>query len=58
MSRRYQQSLNRQQQILLPACVEEYVSQNNIVRAIDAYINTIDVYELGFKNARSTLKAS
>jgi len=57
MSRRYQQSLNRQQEILLPARVEEYVSQNNIVRAIDAYINTIDAHELGFKNTQPTMKA-
>jgi len=57
MSRRYQQSLNRQQEILLPSRIDEYVSQNNIVRAIDAYVNTINVYELGFKNAQPIMKA-
>lgn len=57
MSRRYQQSLSRQQEILLPARVEEYVSQNNIVRAIDAYVNTLDAHELGFKHSQSAMKA-
>ena len=39
-SRRYQKTLNRQQEMLLPVRVEEYVSENNSVRAIDAYVNT------------------
>jgi transposase len=56
-SRRYQQTLNRQQEMLLPARVEEYVSQINIVRAIDAYVNTLDIYDLGFKNAQPVMKA-
>ncbi len=41
--RRYQQTLNRQQDMLLPPRVEDYVSQNNTVRAIDAYVNTLDL---------------
>jgi len=38
-SRRYQQTLNRQQEMLLPVRVEDYVSKHNTVRAIDAYAN-------------------
>jgi 3-hydroxymyristoyl/3-hydroxydecanoyl-(acyl carrier protein) dehydratase len=34
-SRRYQKTLNRQQDMLLPDRVEDYVSENNSVRAID-----------------------
>jgi len=37
-SRRNQPVLNRQQEMLLSPCVDEYVSQNNPVRAIDAYV--------------------
>jgi len=48
--RRYQQTLNRQQDMLLPPHVEDYVSQNNTVRAIDAYVNTLDLQQLDFKN--------
>lgn len=50
--RRYQQTLNRQQDMLLPPRVEDYVSQNNTVRAIDAYVNTLDLQQLDFKNTQ------
>jgi len=50
-TRRYQPSLNRQQEMLLPSRVEDYVSQNNTVRAIDAYVNTLDLKELKFQHA-------
>lgn len=55
--RRYQQTLNRQQEMLLPAHVEDYVSQHNGVRAIDAYVNTLDLLALGFKNTQTVLGA-
>ena len=44
--RRYQQTLNRQQDMLLPPRIEDYVSQHNTVRAIDAYVNTLDLQQL------------
>ncbi|MFU8787751.1 MAG: hypothetical protein ACNA7G_01905 [Methylobacter sp.] len=49
-SRTYQPVLKRQQEMLLPPCVDEYVSRNNPVRAIDAYVDTLDLQALGFKN--------
>lgn len=55
--RRYQQTLNRQQDMLLPPRVEDYVSQNNTVRAIDAYVNTLDLQQLEFKNTQSVISA-
>ena len=55
--RRYQQTLNRQQDMLLPPRVEDYVSQNNTVRAIDAYVNTLDLQQLEFKNTQRVLSA-
>lgn len=56
-SRRYQPVLNRQQDLLLPPCVDEYVSQNNPVRAIDAYVVTLDLQALGFKNTQPGMGA-
>ncbi|MGH8498091.1 MAG: transposase, partial [Methylococcales bacterium] len=50
--RRYQPTLDRHQGMLLPPCVEEYVSPNNSVRAIDAYVDTLDLQGLGFKNTQ------
>jgi len=49
-ARRYQLALNRQQQMLLPSNIEEYVSENNLVRAIDAYVNTLNLQDMGFIN--------
>jgi transposase len=49
--RRYQKTLNRHQAMLLPLLVEEFVSENNSVRAIDAYVNTLDIQGLGVNYA-------
>ncbi len=55
--RRYQPSLNRQQDMLLPPRVEDYVSQYNTVRAIDAYVNTLELHALGFKHTQSVFSS-
>jgi transposase len=55
--RRYQKSLNRQQTMLLPMRVEEFVSENNNVRAIEAYVNTLDLQSLGVNYAQGVTKA-
>ncbi len=49
--RRYQAVLNRQQEMLMPLSVEDYVSPNNVVRAIDAYVNSLDMEPLGFQHS-------
>nr|VFK29417.1 MAG: Transposase domain (DUF772) [Candidatus Kentron sp. LPFa] len=51
-SRRYQKALDRHQVMVLPPTVDEYVSQNNMVRSIDIYIDTLDIMELGFGNTQ------
>jgi transposase len=56
-ARRYQPTLNRQQEMLLPSRVDDYVGQNNTVRAIDAYVNTLNLQELGFKYTAVVLTA-
>ena len=56
-SRRYQASLHRQQDLLLPPSVEEYVSETNNVRAIDTYVNTLDLLSLGFSHTQPTAGA-
>lgn len=38
---------NREQMDLLPPCIEDYISQDNPVRAYDALINTLNFRELG-----------
>ncbi|MDR2246307.1 MAG: transposase [Treponema sp.] len=39
---------SRDQIILLPDSIEEYVAENNSVRVIDAYINRLDLAAVGF----------
>ena len=39
---------NRNQFILLPECVDDFIDENNPARVIDAYINSLDLEGLGF----------
>lgn len=40
--------LARDQVMLLPAAVEDYVGEDNPVRAIDAFVDSLDLMKLGF----------
>ena len=48
--RPYKQEKDRQQSFLLPPSIEEYVGEDNPVRAIDSYVESLDLKSLGFKN--------
>jgi transposase len=56
-TRNYKMGQNRQQLVLLPPSVDDYVSENNPVRAIDAYVDTLDLAALNFQNSASGLTA-
>ena len=43
----YKEGLNRHQQLLFPPSLDEYVDADNPVRAIDSYVDTIDLAALG-----------
>jgi transposase len=45
---RFIEGLDRTQTTLLPACVDDYVGEESPVRAIDAFINMLDLASLGF----------
>ena len=49
--RRYREVRSRSELMLLPPCVDDYVSEHNPVRAIDAFVGTLDLEELGFRHA-------
>jgi len=53
--RRYKQGLERSQGMLLPPSMEEYVTKDNPVRAIDVYVNSLNMEELGFQNTTGGL---
>jgi len=57
MSDYYKEGLNRKQQLLLPPSLDEYVSGDNPVRAIDAYVGLLDWSELGFFDTRKSKRA-
>jgi len=42
---------DRNQIILFPESIDEYVSDNNSIRIIDEYIKQLDLKILGFKRA-------
>lgn len=49
--RKYKTGTDRNQGFLLPPSVDDYVSQENPVRAIDSYVESLDMVQLGFKYA-------
>ena len=49
-TRRYKQGISRQQGMLLPPRIEEYITEDNPVRAIDVYVASLDLEALGFRN--------
>lgn len=50
MKRRYKPGLDRQQGMLLPARVEDWIAEDNAVRAVDVYVDSLNLAQLGFRN--------
>lgn len=48
---RYIEGIHRKSKIALPEYIDDYITKDNSVRIIDAFVETLDVGELGFKNA-------
>ncbi len=53
-SRQYKEGVDRQS-MPLPSTIDECIPQDNIVRAIDAYVDTLDLEEMGFEYAGGEL---
>ena len=49
--KRFVEGENRQQMILLPDCLDDYVVEDNPVRVIDVFIDELDLTALGFEGA-------
>jgi transposase len=56
MGRRYKQGTARTGDAQLPRRIEDCVDADNRVRAIDAYVDTLDLEALGFSNAGGELR--
>src|SRR5919205_1597426 len=46
--KRFVEGQDRRQTILLPDCVDDYVTEENPVRAIEAFVDALDLAALGF----------
>ena len=44
---KYIQGQDRSQITLFPDCIEDYVAEDNPVRVIDAFVDNLDLTELG-----------
>lgn len=48
---RFVEGEDRQQDFLLPASLDDYVSEDNPVRVVEAFIDELDLHALGFAGA-------
>ena len=46
---RFVEGEDRQQIVLLPPCLDDYVTENNPVRVIEAFVDELDLATLGFE---------
>ena len=51
---RFIEGCDRRQQAFLPACVDDYVAEDNPVRVVDLYVDELDMATLGFVGAAAT----
>ncbi len=56
MSEKYKEGINRNQQQFFPPSLDEYVDVNNQVRAIDLYVEQLDLKELGFDDTSTSFE--
>ena len=52
MNRSFKSGDSREQRSLLPPRIEDYVGPDNPVRAIDGFVNALDLAKLGFRHAK------
>jgi transposase len=53
MNRTSKAGVSREQPSFLPPCLDDYVGPDHPVRAIDAYVDALDLEELGFRHPGS-----
>lgn len=53
----YKQGVNKNEALLFPPSIDEYVSEDSLPRAIDVYVDSLDMVSLGFKDTRKSSKS-
>jgi len=51
----YKQGLDRNQQLIFPPSLDELVDENNIARAIEEYVEILNISELNIKTKKSLI---
>jgi hypothetical protein len=46
--KRFVEGADRGQSTLLPECLDDWIDEDNPVRAIDAFVDALDLADLGF----------
>ena len=46
--RRFVEQADRGQRTILPECLDDFISENNPVRVIDVFVDTLDLAEMSF----------
>ncbi len=49
--KRFIEGENRFQSTLFPESLEDYIAEDNAIRAVDAFVNKLDLKQLGFDRA-------
>lgn len=49
--KRFIEGEDRSQAALLPGCLDDYIAEDNPVRAVDAFVEELDLKALGFAGA-------
>ncbi len=46
---RFVEQADREQSALLPDCLDDFIDESNPVRAIDAFVDALNLVEMGFE---------
>src|SRR5678815_458284 len=53
--KRFIEGADRTQVTLLPECLDDYIAEDNPVRVVDAFVDELALWELGFESAEPAL---
>jgi len=51
--KRFIEGEDRSQVALLPECLDDYIAEDNPIRVVDAFVEELDLHELGFEGAEA-----
>ena len=49
--KRFIEGIDREQGLLFPNYLDDFVGEDNPVRAVDAFVDTLDLLDMGFAGA-------